>query len=124
MTSPAAANKTSAQVTNTAVLELKLNSWVESLASPVRPIIRRGRDLVLPGAANLRLAYLAVRLLLRRMELETERERAGVVDANRSTGLANCYLRARQTAEEIALLAQDLGPEQLGDFWLPGTAFV
>lgn len=110
-------------------LEFRLNSWVESLAGPVRGVILRGHNLSLPGAANLRLAYFATLLLLRRMELEDSRENAGQQNNPESgTGggdsLANKYLRAQQTAEEIVMLASELEDDQLCDFWLPGAAFV
>lgn len=105
-------------------LEFRLNSWVESLTGPVRGVIRRGHNLSLPGAANLRLAYFATLLLLRRMELEASRENAQNNTDLRSGDLANKYLRAQQTAEEIVLLVSELGRDQLDDFWLPGAAFV
>lgn len=131
-------------------LEFRLNSWVESLKGPVRGVILRGHNLSrLPGAANLRLAYFATLLLLRRMELEASREQqahnlgaahhsmtttgttmagtttADLLNNNTTAGdLANKYLRAQQTAEEIVLLVSELGREQLDDFWLPGAAFV
>lgn len=106
-------------------LEFRLNSWVESLAGPVRGVILRGHNLSLPGAANLRLAYFATLLLLRRMELEASREKAQDSTEVMNTGdLANKYLRAQQTAEEIVMLVSELGQDQLGDFWLPGAAFV
>lgn len=138
--------------TTTASLELALNTWVAGLSGPARAVVRRGhrdRDLSAPGAANLRLAYLSVRLLLQRMELEAERERRGGMGREENEGdgdgddddddnnnnnessperagvlLANRYLRARQTAEDIVMLVQELGPRQLEDFWLPGAAFV
>lgn len=107
-------------------LEFRLNSWVESLANPVRSIILRGHNLSLPGAANLRLAYFATLLLLRRMELEASRAKGqDSTDFTMSNGeLANKYLRAQQTAEEIVMLVSELGRDHLGDFWLPGAAFV
>lgn len=105
-------------------LEFRLNSWVESLTGPVRGVILRGHNLSLPGAANLRLAYLATLLLLRRVELEAARENA-LDNADSGSGdLPNKYLRAQRIAEEIVLLVSELGRDQLGDFWLPGAAFV
>lgn len=105
------------QVTN---LEFRLNQWVERLGTDVRRIITRGTHLELPGAANLRLAYLSTQLLLRRIELENDRDN-GTMDAEM---LANRYLQVGRTAEEIVLLVQELREEHLRDFWLPVTAFV
>jgi hypothetical protein len=107
----------SSYITN---LEFKLNRWVESLGTDVRRIITRGTHLDLPGAANLRLAYLSTQLLLRRLELEDDRDR-GVMDADM---LANRYMKVRRTAEEIVLLVQELQEDHLGDFWLAVSAFV
>jgi hypothetical protein len=105
------------QVTN---LEFRLNQWVERLGIDVRRIITRGTHLELPGAANLRLAYLSTQLLLRRIELENDRDN-GTMNAEM---LANRYLQVGRTAEEIVLLVQELQEEHLRDFWLPVTAFV
>ncbi|KAJ5576098.1 Transcription factor [Penicillium sp. DV-2018c] len=55
-------------------LELELNKWIDSLTGDVRKIIIRGSNLDIPGASNLRLAYLAIRLLLRRIDLDRERQ--------------------------------------------------
>jgi hypothetical protein len=105
---------------DTAGLEHRLNQWIDRLESSVRHIITRGNDLTLPGAANLRLAYLSVQLLLRKFTLEedTASEDPG------SAALANRYIQVRRTAEDIVILVQELQPEQLGDFWMPVSAFV
>lgn len=105
---------------NIANLELALNNWVESLTRSCRLIVIRGSRLEVPGAANLRLAYLTTRLLLQRMELETDK-RMSVYHEERIT---NRYMQARHTAEEILLLLQELQIEQLGGFWLPVAAFA
>ncbi|KAK6201959.1 hypothetical protein LQW54_009172 [Pestalotiopsis sp. IQ-011] len=101
-------------------LEFKLNQWVEKLETNVRRIITRGSFLEFPGAANLRLSYISVQLLLRRLELENDRETYGPD----SDMLANRYMQVRRTAEEIVLFVQELGDEQLSDFWLPMSAFM
>lgn len=108
------------QPTNTAHLDLALNNWVENLDVITRRIIIRGTSLEIPGAANLRLSYLTLRLLLQRIELEAEKRLYKVQD-NR---LLNRYIQARRTSEEILLLTQELQPQQLSDFWLPSAAFV
>ncbi|KAI5925211.1 fungal-specific transcription factor domain-containing protein [Camillea tinctor] len=108
--------------TNTPVrnLELRLNQWVESLEDRVRWIITRGTQLTLPGAANLRLSYLSLQLLTHRIQLDDDRSKNDVDD----DGLATRYIHVRRTAEDIVLLVNEMQEQQLGDFWLPTSAFV
>ncbi|KAF4455635.1 transcriptional regulatory [Fusarium albosuccineum] len=110
----------SEETRDTTHLELALNNWVESLSDDIRRIIIRGTNLDIPGAANLRLAYLTARLLLQRIELEAEKR---IYDAGDSR-LLNRYMQARRTSEEILILTQELQPEHLSDFWLPSSAFA
>lgn len=104
----------------TTELELALNNWVESLTGTVRLTILRGSHLDVPGASNLRLSYLTTRLLLQRVELESDKKLFQAQDRR----LANRYIQGRRTAEEILLLTQELTPEQLSDFWLSSHAFL
>ncbi|KAF4978434.1 hypothetical protein FZEAL_5181 [Fusarium zealandicum] len=108
------------EVRETTHLELALNSWVESLSDDIRRVIIRGTNLGIPGAANLRLAYLTVRLLLQRIELEAEKRIHDTGDSR----LLNRYMQARRTSEDILILTQELQPEHLADFWLPSSAFA
>ena len=108
------------QNAQTAHLEFRLNQWVEGLGTDVRRIITRGTHLELPGAANLRFAYLSTHLLLRRVELENEREKGDIG----TEMLENRYMQVRRTAEEIVMLVQELREGHLRDFWLPMTAFI
>ncbi|KAJ5450940.1 hypothetical protein N7491_000122 [Penicillium cf. griseofulvum] len=101
-------------------LELELNRWVDSLAGDIRKIIIRGSNLNIPGASNLRLAYLATRLLLRRLDLDRERQ---APDSN-AEQMANRVMEARRTAEDVVVLVQELREAQLGDYWLPVVAFT
>lgn len=101
-------------------LELSLNNWVESLTGSTRLTIIQGSHLDIPGAANLRLAYLTTRLLLQRIELEGDKQ-AYAPDEER---LMNRYIQARRTCEEILLLVQELKAQQLGGFWLSVSAFA
>ncbi|KAL2689850.1 hypothetical protein Neosp_003911 [[Neocosmospora] mangrovei] len=100
-------------------LELALNNWIDSLNDRVRRVIIRGTNLDIPGAPNLRLAYLTVRLLLQRIELEAEKRISSAGDSR----LLNCYMEARRTSEEMLILTQELQPVHLADFWLPSSAF-
>ncbi|KAJ5836376.1 hypothetical protein N7447_002402 [Penicillium robsamsonii] len=101
-------------------LELELNKWVDSLTGDIRKIIIRGSNLNVPGACNLRLAYLATRLLLRRIDLDRERQEPN----SNAEHMANRVMEARRTAEDIVVLVQELGEVQLGDYWLPTVAFT
>jgi hypothetical protein len=106
--------------TTTTSLELALNKWIDSLELEVRLIIIRGSHLDIPGAANLRLSYLALRLLLQRIELEADKQKH---DAHHEKVISR-YYQARQTAEEVLLLTREFQPSHLGDFWLSVSAFA
>ncbi|KAK7448572.1 fungal specific transcription factor domain-containing protein [Colletotrichum acutatum] len=101
-------------------LELSLGQWEDSLSDDVRRIITRGNNLHIPGAANLRLAYLSTVLLRRRIELDIEKQE----DAVPGDALTNRYIQVRRAAEEIVLLVQELEEIHLSDFWLPVSAFA
>ncbi|KAL3297608.1 fungal specific transcription factor domain-containing protein [Colletotrichum asianum] len=101
-------------------LELSLGQWEDSLSDDVRRIITRGNNLHIPGAANLRLAYLSTKLLRRRIELDIEKQE----DAALGDALTNRYIQVRRAAEEIVLLVQELEEIHLSDFWLPVSAFA
>ncbi|KAI0106590.1 fungal-specific transcription factor domain-containing protein [Hypoxylon sp. NC0597] len=101
-------------------MELRLNRWVEGLVNDVRQIITRGTSLHIPGAPNLRLAYLSVQLLIHRIQMEDSRAKDDVDEDS----LANQYICIRRTAEDLVFLIQELRQEQLDDFWLPVTAFA
>lgn len=101
-------------------LELDLNKWVDSLTGNIRKIIIRGSNLNIPGASNLRLAYLATRLLLRRIDLDRERQ----APESKPEEMANRLMEARRTAEDIVVLVQELREPQLSDFWMPVVAFT
>ncbi|KXH61980.1 fungal specific transcription factor domain-containing protein [Colletotrichum salicis] len=103
-------------------LEVLLTQWEDSLDNNIRRrIIRGGESLDIPGSANLRLAYLYIRLLLRKWELDAEK--AANADHTSSIPM-RCYLEVRRAAEEIVLLVQELKGPQLGDYWLPLLTFA
>ncbi|KAF4424252.1 transcriptional regulatory [Fusarium acutatum] len=106
--------------TDTTHLELALNNWIETLSDEIRRVVIRGNNLKIPGAANLHLSYLTVRLLLQRIELEAEKRVRDTGDSR----LLNRYMQARRTAEDILILTQELQPEHLADCWLPSSAFA
>lgn len=100
-------------------LERILSEWEESLSDDIRRLVLRGTRLDVPGAANFRLAYLAVKLLLRRIQLDLCKNSAQVED-----NTAELYhMNAERAAEEIAHLVQELDETQLRGFWIPVHAF-
>ena len=100
-------------------LDLVLNGWVDSLSGDTRHIVIRGTHLHIHGAANLRLSYLAIRLLVQRIQFETDRQHLDSADER----LLNRYHETRRTSEDIVMLTQELQPLHLGDFWLSISAF-
>ena len=100
-------------------LEHILSEWEESLSDDVRRIVLRGTCLNIPGAANFRLAYLAVKLLLRRIQLDLNKGSMEVEDETASP----FYMHAQRAAEEMVHLVQELDEAQLRGFWIPVHAF-
>lgn len=101
-------------------LELTLDQWVDGLGDDVRRIIVRGLSLEVPGASNLRLAYLSAKLLLRRIQLDQTKK----AEDGGAASLNARYMQVRRTAEDIVSLVQELEEPHLGDFWLPVTGFT
>ncbi|KAI9373635.1 fungal-specific transcription factor domain-containing protein [Aspergillus egyptiacus] len=100
-------------------LEDLLRTWEESLPPQIRHLVLRGHNLSTPGAANLRLAYLSVNLLLRRIQLKQSKASLDVDDDT----LSPYYLHAQRAAEEIAYLVQELSESESRGFWIPVQAF-
>ncbi|KAK2814059.1 hypothetical protein FQN50_000463 [Emmonsiellopsis sp. PD_5] len=107
--------------TSTIDLEILLGEWEETLSSDVRRVVIRGTDLSAPGAANLRLSYLAVKLLLRRIQLDLDRGMPQTEDESLNAPL---YLRAQRAAEEIVHFVQELDESHFRGFWIPAHAFA
>lgn len=100
-------------------LEQILSDWEETLSDEIRRIVLRGTHLDVPGAANFRLAYLAVKLLLRRIQLNLTKGSGQVEDDVASP----FYMQAQRAAEDIAHLVQELDEKQFSGFWIPVHAF-
>ncbi|KAL4782177.1 fungal-specific transcription factor domain-containing protein [Aspergillus varians] len=100
-------------------LEEILRKWEESLSDDVRHLVLRGIRLDIPGAANFRLAYLAVKLLLRRIQLNMSKRSLQVDDDI----VSPFYTHAQRAAEEIVYLVQELDETQFRGFWIPVHAF-
>ncbi|PWY74881.1 hypothetical protein BO83DRAFT_407755 [Aspergillus eucalypticola CBS 122712] len=95
-----------------------LTNWEDSLDTKTRHIIHRGTDLITPGAANLRLAYLSVKLLLRRIALDLDddqTETSNIDNMNDSTSSSVSFTQVERVAEEIVHL--------LRGFWIPVQAY-
>jgi hypothetical protein len=100
-------------------LEGLLTDWEESLTGDIRRMVLHGTDFDAPGAANFRLAYLAVKLLLRRLQLDVDKNNSGIIDDTDS----HYYKQAQRAAEEIVHLVQELDESHLRGFWLPVNSF-
>ena len=100
-------------------LERLLSEWEDSLTDDIRRLVLRGNNLDAPGAANFRLAYLAVKLLLRRIQLDLEKSMMRTEDDT----AAPSFIRAQRAAEEVVHLVQELNESHLCGFWMPVQAF-
>lgn len=95
-------------------LETLLTDWEDTLDDDIRRLVIRGNDLDRAGAGNLRLSYLAVKLLLRRIGCDT---------ANHD-GAIQARLQTQRVAEEIVLHVQELKQPHLRGFWMPTNGFT
>ncbi|KAL4981055.1 fungal-specific transcription factor domain-containing protein [Aspergillus desertorum] len=101
-------------------LEQILRDWEESPSDDLRHLVFRGINILdIPGAANFRLAYLSVKLLLRRLQLNINKRALGIEDDI----VSPFYMHAQRAAEEIAYLVQELDESQFRGFWIPVHAF-
>ncbi|PGG98226.1 hypothetical protein AJ79_08935 [Helicocarpus griseus UAMH5409] len=100
--------------------ELPLVEWEGALTGDVRRAALRGLGLDAPGAANLRLAYLAVRLLLRRIQIDQNGSSLSTEEG------ADCpfHCRAQRAAEDIVHFVQELDEWHFRGFWMPANAFT
>ena len=101
-------------------LESRLTQWEDSLPGELRRVILRGVGLDIPGSSNLRLAYLYIKLLGQKLELDNEKNG----DSNSPINLRNRQAQVRRAAEDIVLLIQELDDRALGDFWLTLSCFI
>ncbi|KAH7409690.1 putative Zn(II)2Cys6 transcription factor [Cadophora sp. MPI-SDFR-AT-0126] len=99
-------------------LENLLINWEDSLDDDLRRLVIRGTRLVGSGAANLRLAYLSVKLLIRRSQLDWDRVSLQVKDID-----SQYYIQARRVSEEIVDFVRELDESHLRDFWIPLNAY-
>ncbi|KAJ0422882.1 fungal-specific transcription factor domain-containing protein [Aspergillus carlsbadensis] len=98
-------------------LEFDLDAWDDCLPDEARPHDGDGRRI--PGCSSLRLGYLSVRLLLKRVALH-----AATVStvADRRDNISYHLGKLRRSAQEIVSYICGLTKTQLQEFWLPYTA--
>lgn len=99
-------------------LEMFLTDWEDTLEDDIRRLVLRGNDLDRAGAPNLRLSYLAVKLLLRRILCDTASFPSDPEKA------VQARLQTQRVAEEVVLLVQELERSHLRGFWLPMNGFT
>ncbi len=99
----------------------RLQGWTDSTTGITRRIILRGSNLSIPGAPNLRLAFLSLRFLHHRTALEAHRREC--FDANDVTIVQDYYLQTRRAAEDVVMFVQELSGAELEDFWMPVLSF-
>lgn len=95
-------------------LEAQLGTWRDRLDNNIRSIVIRGSNLEVAGAANLRLAYLTMELLLSRVDLDL-RDRSSVDCISRPQPT----IRAKRAAEDVVMFVEGLGGPQAQDVWIP-----
>ncbi|KAK3624918.1 hypothetical protein LTR56_020732 [Elasticomyces elasticus] len=97
-------------------LDSLLVTWEDSLPTDeLRRSVLRGTRLNAPGTANLRLAYLSVRLLICRSRLNHVNSSKDDIDSHHN-------IQARRVCEDIVHLVQELDEACLADFWIPLNA--
>lgn len=104
----------------TAVFESLMDSWLDSQDDFVRRIVSRGIDPPVPGAANLRLAYLGLRFLITRLNfsLPSQEQRQN------KDSLTLQRIHIRRVAKEVFHFVKELNEADLRGFWLPMHAYT
>ncbi|TPX15462.1 uncharacterized protein E0L32_004442 [Thyridium curvatum] len=100
-------------------LENMLAGWEDSLDDTLRRLVIRGTQIVGAGAANLRLSYLSVKLLIRRIQLDWDKMSFQIEDTD-----SEHYIQARRICEEIVDFVRELNETHCRDFWIPQLAYT
>ncbi|KAE8146183.1 fungal-specific transcription factor domain-containing protein [Aspergillus avenaceus] len=95
-----------------------LDMWEDSLPDWLRAPVRAGEERI-SGTSSLQLAFLAVKMLVSRVELKE------VNSADTDNPEARRYFQTecRRSAEEIVQFISSLRKENFQEFWLPYSAF-
>lgn len=109
------------ETTSSDALELLLSQWEETLDADSRQSVIRGTNMNWPGTANLRLSYLAVKLLLKRIQLDFNTP--GIVVMENRLKSAR-HMQAPPAAEDVVHFVLELQEPHLRGFWLPANAFT
>ena len=99
-------------------LENLLTNWEDSLNDDLHRLVIRGTNLVGPGAANLRLAYLSVKLFIRRSQLDWDKISLQIGDVD-----SQHYIQARKVSEDIVDFVRELDETHFRGFWIPPNAY-
>ncbi|KAH7024789.1 fungal-specific transcription factor domain-containing protein [Microdochium trichocladiopsis] len=103
-------------------LENRLAQWADSLPHDLRRTIIRGTTVDTPGSANLRLSYLYIRLLSRKLGLDSGRHH--LHQHTSPAAQTQRQRHAREAAEDIVMFVQELSRGALADFWQSFNAFA
>ncbi|KAL5338760.1 hypothetical protein BJX70DRAFT_408543 [Aspergillus crustosus] len=98
-------------------LELDLDEWNDCLPDEVRP--QNGDERQIPGCSSLRLGYLSIRLLMKRIALHVATLSS---DADRKDNIEYYLGQLRRSAQDIVAYICNLTKAQLREFWIPYTA--
>ncbi|KAB8229137.1 hypothetical protein ETB97_006391 [Aspergillus alliaceus] len=96
-----------------------LDMWEDSLPDWLRSPLNTGSEERISGTSSLQLAFLAVKMLVSRVELKE------VNSADTDNPEARRYFQTecRRSAEEIVQFISSLRKENFQEFWLPYSAF-
>lgn len=100
--------------------ESLMDSWQDSQDDFIQRIVCRGTDLPVPGAANLRLAYLGLKFLTARLNSSLSNQEPR---QNEETSSLH-RIHIRRAAKEIFHFVKELNQAQLQGFWLPMHAYT
>ena len=104
-------------------LEVELDAWEERLPERVRIAVVRGIQIHGHGMANLRLAYLGIVIMLRRIDMDMVKRIIPIQATIQATVISHKRTMAQRAAEDIVFFVQGLQKEHLRGFWIPTVGF-
>lgn len=105
-------------------LDRKLSGWEDSLPGGLRRAMLRGDDLSIPSSPNLRLAYLYIKFLSRKLELRDDIPWSNPGDSAADAPSEHLHHPTLRAAEAVVHFVQDLDERDLSDFWLSPLSFT